>query len=242
MSLHNVSYTAFVRVGRVRLSIEEMSKNGKLGLSLPGSWCRPVIRPNPQISLPGSIRVIGWCVDAALHGNPDPRVEDDVDDAVQYYAAVVGDRTPAALQETYVRGGAPLVEYLEAEERLKFSLLPWPDYFGSAPKARGDGMRHIAAKPLKVAAAPELRELIRGPLDTDRLGQPAPEDYFIGGRALIARFLLATRQYPHASARLDTALTELVVEDGRVAGAVVQTPEGRAAKALIEREILPALR
>ncbi|MBX7449675.1 FAD-binding protein [Mycolicibacterium sp. 3033] len=163
-------------------------------------------------------------------GNPVVRragIEDDVDDAVQYYAAVVGDRTPAALQETYVRGGAPLVEYLEAEERLKFSLLPWPDYFGSAPKARGDGMRHIAAKPLKVAAAPELRELIRGPLDTDRLGQPAPEDYFIGGRALIARFLLATRQYPHSSARLDTALTELVVEDGRVAGAVVQTPEGR---------------
>lgn len=154
-------------------------------------------------------------------------IEDDIDDAVQYYAAVVGDRTPAALQETYVRGGAPLVEYLEAEERLKFSLLPWPDYFGSAPKARGDGMRHIAAKPLKVAAAPELRELIRGPLDTDRLGQPAPEDYFIGGRALIARFLLATRQYPHSSARLDTALTELVVEDGRVAGAVVQTPDGR---------------
>ncbi len=163
-------------------------------------------------------------------GNPVVRragIEDDVDDAVQYYAAVVGDRTPAALQETYVRGGAPLIEYLEAEERLKFSLLPWPDYFGSAPKARGDGMRHIAAKPLKVAAAPELRELIRGPLDTDRLGQPAPEDYFIGGRALIARFLLATRQYPHASARLDTALTELVVEDGRVAGAGVQTPEGR---------------
>jgi 3-oxosteroid 1-dehydrogenase len=163
-------------------------------------------------------------------GNPVVRragVEDDIDDAVEYYAAVVGDRTPAALQETYVRGGAPLVEYLEAEERLKFSLLPWPDYFGSAPKARGDGMRHIAAKPLKVAAAPELRELIRGPLDTDRLGQPAPDDYFIGGRALIARFLLATRRYPNASARLDTALTELVVEDGRVAGAVVQTPEGR---------------
>lgn len=45
-------------------------------------------------------------------GNPVVRragVEDDVDDAVQYYAAVVGDRTPAALQETYVRGGAPLV-------------------------------------------------------------------------------------------------------------------------------------
>ena len=105
---------------------------------------------------------------------------------------MVGDRTPRALQETYVRSGAPLIEYLEADEKLKFSVLPWPDYFGKAPKARADGMRHIAAKPLKVAAAPDLRELIRGPLDSDRLGAPQPDDYFVGGRALIARFLTAT--------------------------------------------------
>ena len=51
---------------------------------------------------------------------------------------------------------------------LKFTLLPWPDYFGKAPKARTDGMRHIAARPLKVAAAADLRELIRRPLDGDR--------------------------------------------------------------------------
>lgn len=153
-------------------------------------------------------------------------VDDSIDDALEYYTAVVGDRTPVALQETYVRGGAPLIEYLEADEQLKFSLLPWPDYFGKAAKARADGMRHIAAKPLKVAAAPDLRELIRGPLDTDRLGRPTPDDYFVGGRALIARFLLATRRFGNAEARRATALTELVVEDGRVLGAVV-TSDGR---------------
>ena len=118
--------------------------------------------------------------------------DDTVEDALEYYTAVVGDRTPRALQETYVRSGAPLIEYLEADEKLKFSVLPWPDYFGKAPKARADGMRHIAAKPLKVAAAPDLKELIRGPLDSDRLGAPRPDDYFVGGRALIARFLTAT--------------------------------------------------
>src|ERR1700760_4116417 len=62
--------------------------------------------------------------------------DDTIDDALEYYTAVVGDRTPRALQETYVRSGAPLIEYLEADELLKFSLLPWPDYFGKAPKAR----------------------------------------------------------------------------------------------------------
>ena len=122
--------------------------------------------------------------------------DDTIEDAVEYYTAVVGDRTPRALQETYVRSGAPLIEYLEAEELLKFQILPWPDYFGKAPKARADGMRHIAAKALRVSAAPDLRELIRGPLDSDRLGAPQPEDYFFGGRALIARFLAATQTIP----------------------------------------------
>ncbi|EJZ11621.1 FAD-binding protein [Mycolicibacterium vaccae] len=156
-------------------------------------------------------------------------VDDTLDDAVEYYAAVVGDRTPHALQETYVRSGAPLIEYLEADELLKFSLLPWPDYFGKAPKARADGMRHIAAKPLKVAAAPHLRELVRGPLDADRLGHPQPEDYFVGGRALIARLLAAAGRHPHWSAQRNTALTELVVEDGRVVGAVVESAGRRRA-------------
>ena len=165
--------------------------------------------------------------------------DDSIDDALEYYTSVVGDRTPRALQETFVRGGAPLIEYLESDEQIKFTLLPWPDYFGKAPKARADGMRHIAAKALKVAAAPDLGALIRGPLDTDRLGAPVPTDYFVGGRALIARVLIATRRYPHASARLDTALTELVVEDGAVVGAVVDT-DGQRKRIRARRGVLLA--
>ncbi len=152
--------------------------------------------------------------------------QDTIEDALEYYTAVVGDRTPRELQETYVRSGAPLIDYLEQDELLKFSLLPWPDYFGKAPKARGDGMRHIAAKPLKVAAAPDLRDLVRGPLDVDRLGADVPGDYFVGGRALIARLLTAAGRYPGSAARLDTALVELVVSDGpdrAVTGAVVES-------------------
>ncbi|MDG4665438.1 FAD-binding protein [Mycobacterium sp. 236(2023)] len=165
--------------------------------------------------------------------------DDTIDDAIEYYTAVVGDRTPRALQETYVRSGAPLIEYLETDELLKFSLLPWPDYFGKAPKARADGMRHIAAKPLKIAAAPELRELVRGPLDADRLGAPQPDDYFVGGRALIARFLAATARHPHSSARLNTTLTELVVEDGAVTGAVVES-DGQRRRIQARRGVLLA--
>lgn len=155
--------------------------------------------------------------------------DDTIEDALTYYQAVVGDRTPRELQETFVRGGAPLIEYLEQDPNLKFVPLPWPDYYGKAPKARLDGQRHIAAKPWKVAAAPELRDAIRGPLDTDRLGAETPSDYYLGGRALIARFLKAIEQYPAASLQRDTALVELVVSKGAVTGAIVETAGERRA-------------
>ena len=147
--------------------------------------------------------------------------DDTIEDALEYYHAVVGDRTPRELQETYVRGGAGLIEYLEADAFLKFAPMPWPDYFGKAPKARTDGQRHIAARPLKVEKAPHLRELVRGPLDADRLGAEQPDDYFIGGRALIARFLKAIEQYQNASLRLNIPLVEIVVEAGIVTAAIV---------------------
>jgi len=155
--------------------------------------------------------------------------DDTIEDALEYYHAVVGDRTPRELQEAYVRGGAPLIEYLEADEHLKFQVLPWPDYFGAAPKARADGQRHIAAKPMAVAKAPHLREAVRGPLDADRLDAPPPDDYFVGGRALIARFLTAIGRYPSATLRLNTALVELVVDDGAVVGAIVERCGRRSA-------------
>ena len=158
--------------------------------------------------------------------------DDTIEDALTYYHAVVGDRTPRELQDTYVRGGAPLIEYLEQDPNLKFVPLPWPDYYGKAPKARLDGQRHIAAKPLKVATAPDLREVIRGPLDNDRLGVEPPADYYIGGRALIARFLTAIGQHPNAAVRRDTALVELVVSHGpekRVIGAIVESAGKRTA-------------
>jgi 3-oxosteroid 1-dehydrogenase len=155
--------------------------------------------------------------------------DDTIDDALTYYHAVVGDRTPRDLQETYVRGGARLIEYLEADSNLKFVPLPWPDYYGKAPKARLDGQRHIAAKPLAVAAAPELRDAIRGPLDTDRLGAETPPDYYVGGRALIARFLKALCQYPTASLQRDTVLVDLVATNGRVIGAIVESDGTRRA-------------
>ena len=147
--------------------------------------------------------------------------DDTVDQALTYFHAVVGDRTPRDLQEAYVRGGAALIDYLEADANFEFSVLPWPDYFGRAPAARLDGLRHIVAAPLPGDRLGPYAGLVRGPLDNDRLGTPAPAKLF-GGRALIGRFLAALAGFPGATLYANTELVDLLVEDGRVAGAVVR--------------------
>ncbi|MFE6863403.1 FAD-binding protein [Nocardia sp. NPDC057668] len=164
-------------------------------------------------------------------GNPVLRragVDEPVEDALEYFRAVVGDRTPAALQEAFVRGGARVIEYLEQDAALSFQSFPWPDYYGKAPKARLDGKRHIVPTPLPAAELGELSASVRGPLGTDRHGEPPP-DLLIGGRALVGRFLLALSAFPAASVRLNTALVELVLEDGAVTGAIVERDGVRGA-------------
>ena len=147
--------------------------------------------------------------------------DDTIEKALTYFHAVVGDRTPARLQETYVRGGAGLIDYLESDDNFEFSVLPWPDYFGSAPEARLDGLRHIVAAPLPGDRLGPDAALVRGPLDNDRLGTPAP-DLLIGGRALIGRFLAALRGLPGAALYRHTELVDLITDSGAVIGAVAR--------------------
>ena len=151
--------------------------------------------------------------------------DDTIEQAVTYFTAVVGDRTPRELQAAFVTGGAPLVEYLEQDPALQFAVLPWPDYFGAAPGARAAG-RHIVPAPLSADALGDQRALIRPPLGVERGGQDLPEQ-LTGGQALIGRLLLALSSHPTGDLRRGAACEELVREDDRVVGAVVATAAGR---------------
>lgn len=148
-------------------------------------------------------------------------VDDSIDEALRYYRAVVGDRTPVELQQAYVRGGAALIEYLEADDHFAFKILPWPDYYSSAPGARTDGMRHTVSKAVPDERLGRFRGLVRGPLDHERLGEAQP-DLLTGGRALVGRFLSAMADNPAVAAHLNTSLVGLNVDGGRVTGAVVE--------------------
>lgn len=147
--------------------------------------------------------------------------DDTLDEALKYFHAVVGDRTPQELQDAYVTGGAGFIAYLEQDHGFEFAVLPWPDYYGSVPGARNDGYRHIVPKPLPDSALGSYQGLVRGPLDTERLGAPAP-DTLIGGRALVGRFLAALDKLPNADCWCEAPLTELITESGRVVGAIVE--------------------
>lgn len=147
--------------------------------------------------------------------------DDTLDKALTYFHAVVGDRTPHELQETYVRGGAELIEYLERDPAFEFTVLPWPDYYGSAPEARNDGYRHTIPLPVPDSALGRYAGLVRGPLDTERLGAVAP-DLLVGGRALVGRFLAALDKLPDVTCWRNAPLVDLITEDGAVVGAVIE--------------------
>ncbi|ABH00068.1 hypothetical protein RHA1_ro09024 (plasmid) [Rhodococcus jostii RHA1] len=87
---------------------------------------------------------------------------------------MVGDRTPHDVQEAFVRGGCRTCRVLERDENIEFELLPWPDYLGKTPQARLDGMRHMTAATMTAENAGAIRDSVRPPLDTDRLGSPRP--------------------------------------------------------------------
>ncbi|MDN5893904.1 MAG: FAD-binding protein [Nocardioides sp.] len=144
---------------------------------------------------------------------------DTPEDARTYYRAVVGDRTPVELQDAYLENGAKLVDYLETDDDFAFQVLPWPDYFGSAPRASDTG-RHIVMKPVQPEALGDLRDTLRPTLGVERAGEPLP-DLVAGGQALIGRHLLALSRRDNAELRTNTCCEELVREGDTITGAVV---------------------
>ncbi len=165
-------------------------------------------------------------------------VTDTMDKARQYYHAVVGDRTPRALQDAYLDNGAPLVDYLEQNPWLKFEVFPWPDYFGHLPGATA-GERHIITQALPASELGDQRATLRSPLAAERQDQPLG-DMLVGGQALIARLLLALRDTGNADLRRNLALDALIVEDGTVIGAEAVATDGSRRRIKAARGVLLA--
>lgn len=144
-------------------------------------------------------------------------VADDVAHARTYLRAVVNDSAREALQDAYLDAGARLVDELEKNQWFQhFVHGPVPDYFPSAPGASPAG-RTIFPPEIPVAELGEYARLVRPPIPTERWGLDQGP-VLVGGRALIGRALAAFLGSGNGTLFVDTALVDLVVEDGRVVG------------------------
>ena len=157
-----------------------------------------------------------------LPGNPVLKrsgAPDTPEAARAYYKAVVGTRTPEALQDAFLDTGPRMIEDLERNPLFQFEVFPWPDYYGNVAHSHPVG-RHIISRPISAEQLGDLRANIRPTLSTERDGRPEA-DPLAAGRAMIGRALLATRGTGNAELRLRSPLEALIVENDAVVGAEI---------------------
>ncbi|GAA4545194.1 FAD-dependent oxidoreductase [Pseudonocardia xishanensis] len=154
-------------------------------------------------------------------------VQDSVEAGLEYLRATVGDRTPADLQQAYVRSGPELVAFLERDPAIEFETMPFPDYFEAPGRAKPAG-RAICPAPLAGSELGDRLAQLRPTMNADKFGEQVPRDTLTHGQALIARLLLAIDATGNADIRTGCPLESLVKVDGRVVGVRAGGREVRA--------------
>ncbi|TDD35046.1 FAD-binding protein [Actinomadura sp. KC06] len=152
-------------------------------------------------------------------------IGDSTESARAYLRALLGDDGNAAHREAFLETAPELVEFLERDPAIEVEWRAFPDYF-DAP-GRIDMGRSFVPLDLPLERLGELAGLVRPPVDRDRTGRGhAPGRPLAQGRSLIGRLLLAITATGNADVRTGTALTDLIVEAGRVVGVAAMTAEG----------------
>ncbi|MFD0899710.1 FAD-dependent oxidoreductase [Actinomadura sediminis] len=150
--------------------------------------------------------------------------DDTTESARAYLTALLGDG-PAALREAFLEAAPQVVEFLEGDPDIEFEWQAFPEYY-DAPGRTAMG-RSIVPLPVPAERLGELAALVRPPVDRDRAGlSHDPSEPLVQGRALIGRLLLAFANTGRGDVRTRTALTSLIVEDGRVVGVAAESADG----------------
>lgn len=152
-------------------------------------------------------------------------LEDSVDTGRTYFRAVVGDRTDHDLQDAYLNTGPMVVDFLQDTLGIPTRFQAFPDYF-DAPGRQEVG-RSIYPKPIKGEEVGERTGDIRSSVPSDQFGSPEDTARLEGGRAWVARLVLALDGMEAAELRLSTAAERLIRDDdGRVVGVEVREGSG----------------
>lgn len=151
---------------------------------------------------------------------------DSVERGRTYFRAVVGDRTDRELQDAFLHTGPRVVDFLQDELGIQTRFQAFPDYF-DAPGRQESG-RSIYPKPVKAAEVGDRVADIRAAVPVDQFGADGDATRLEGGRAWVARLLLALDARENAELRLGTAAEDLIRDhDGRVVGVRVSDRSGR---------------
>lgn len=165
-------------------------------------------------------------------------VADSREDVERYLDATVGGHR-RELRDAYLDAGPGVIEELERNPWIEFEWRPFPDYFCEAPGAQPDG-RSIYALNFDATGHEQTVADLRPPLPAEKGGWKEPFPLIIGGRAFLARLLVALGE-TDAVLLKETELTSLVVEDGRVRGALARTGvNGREITIRADRGVLLA--
>lgn len=144
-------------------------------------------------------------------------LEDSVEQGLEYFRAVVGDRTDEAVQRAFLETGPQVVDFILDTLGIQVRYEPFPDYFDLP--GRQDAGRAIFPKPIKGEEVGTRVHDIRPPVPADQFGADEDTTRLEGGRAWVARLIMALDGMENADLHLRTGAEELVQDaDGRVVG------------------------
>lgn len=150
-------------------------------------------------------------------------VDDSREAAETYLVSLLGEEQEER-RNAFLDTAPELVKALEHDPALKFRWAAFPDYFPGP--GRMDLGRSIMPVDLPREEIGELAALVRPPIDRDNRGESHPEGPLTAGQALIGRLLLAFTNTGNGTVRTETAMTDLVLDDGKVAGIIVNSARG----------------
>ena len=151
---------------------------------------------------------------------------DSLELAREYMRHTVGDRTPAAMQDTFLKSAAAVIAWLETKS-VRFSYMTgYPDYRPDLPGALLTGRAitpkvfpHKRLGEVPAPVRPKLAMGHGGPPITD----PGPEGPEWGGQSLIAQLLIACERTVSTCGRRRRSPTSSSWTDGSSACALCAT-------------------
>lgn len=150
-------------------------------------------------------------------------VADSREQVERYLDATVG-QDHRELRDAYLDAGPGVIAELETNPWLDFEWRPFPDYFCEVPGAQTEG-RSIYALNFDATGHEDAVRHLRAPLPPEKGGWKEPFPLVIGGRAFLARLLVALGRTDAVLMRR-TELESLVVSGGRVVGARARQGDG----------------